>query len=213
MTAISLCSSVDRDRFAVKFVVPYFLPYSKDAEGHVMTQPPDHSETSSAQEITRKAGRTRSEVIRGVPTRVHIFGIPTRRLTTKERVEQLLLCEAENEYLQTGNTASLVSLRDTLGAGRPITNRGWGLFSTFSDIVPENATADDVERLYEVRRKVQEARGRGFVIVIIVAALVVAPLVGMLVHLTPADFSALMAPITGIAGTVIGYWFGNRGGD
>jgi hypothetical protein len=86
---------------------------------------------------------------------------------------------------------------------------GWGLFSTFADIIPEGANAEQVERLYEVRRKVQESRGRGIVILLVVAVLVLAPLVAMLVHVSPTDFSALMAPITGIAGTVIGYWFGS----
>ena len=86
---------------------------------------------------------------------------------------------------------------------------GWGLFTTFSDIIPDGASPEEVERLYEVRRKVQESRGRGFVIILVVVTLIAAPLVAMLVHASPTDFSALMAPVTGIAGTVIGYWFGS----
>jgi hypothetical protein len=90
---------------------------------------------------------------------------------------------------------------------------GWGPFSTFADIIPDGASAEEIARLYVVRRNVQEARGRGIVILLVVVALIIAPLVAMLAHMSPTDFSALMAPITGIAGTVIGYWFGNRGTD
>ena len=86
---------------------------------------------------------------------------------------------------------------------------GWGLFSTFSDIIPDGASPEEVERLYEVRRKVQESRGRGFVIRHVVGTLIAAPRGALLEHASPTDFSALMAPVTGIAGTVIGYWFGS----
>jgi hypothetical protein len=87
---------------------------------------------------------------------------------------------------------------------------GWGLFSSFDDVIPEGASVEDIERLYELRRKVQESRGRGFVILVVVAAVVIAPLVGLVVQVPASDFSAFMAPITGIAGTIIGYWFGSH---
>jgi hypothetical protein len=52
---------------------------------------------------------------------------------------------------------------------------------------------------------------RGYVLLGVVAAVVSMPLIGMLFKLDPQAFGAYIAPITGIAGTIVGYWFGTVG--
>jgi hypothetical protein len=34
------------------------------------------------------------------------------------------------------------------------------------------------------------------------------PIIAILIDLNPTDFGTYIAPVTGIAGTVVGYWFG-----
>jgi hypothetical protein len=52
---------------------------------------------------------------------------------------------------------------------------------------------------------------RSYVLLGVVAAVVSMPLIGMLLHLDPQAFGAYIAPITGITGTIVGYWFGTVG--
>ena len=52
---------------------------------------------------------------------------------------------------------------------------------------------------------------RGYVLLGVVAAVVSMPLIGMLLKLNPDTFGAFIAPVTGIAGTIVGYWFGTVG--
>jgi hypothetical protein len=52
---------------------------------------------------------------------------------------------------------------------------------------------------------------RSYVLLGVVAAVVSMPLIGMLLHLDPQAFGAFIAPVTGIAGTIVGYWFGTVG--
>jgi hypothetical protein len=52
---------------------------------------------------------------------------------------------------------------------------------------------------------------RGYVLLGVVAAVVSMPLIGMLLKLDPDTFGAFIAPVTGIAGTIVGYWFGTVG--
>ncbi len=52
---------------------------------------------------------------------------------------------------------------------------------------------------------------RGIVLLLVVVTLVAVPVVIMLrAPITPETFAQYMAPVTGIAGTVIGYWFGKQ---
>jgi hypothetical protein len=51
---------------------------------------------------------------------------------------------------------------------------------------------------------------RSIVLFLVVLAVVAMPLIAILLHLPPADFGTYIAPVTGIAGTVVGYWFGER---
>ena len=52
---------------------------------------------------------------------------------------------------------------------------------------------------------------RSYVLLGVVAAVVAMPLIGMIWHLDPQAFGAYIAPVTGITGTIVGYWFGTVG--
>jgi hypothetical protein len=52
---------------------------------------------------------------------------------------------------------------------------------------------------------------RGFVLLLVVLAVVSMPILAILIDLEPTDFGNYIAPVTGIAGTVVGYWFGQAG--
>jgi hypothetical protein len=52
---------------------------------------------------------------------------------------------------------------------------------------------------------------RGYVLLGVVAAVVAMPLLAMIFKMDPQAFGSYIAPITGIAGTVVGYWFGAIG--
>ena len=62
----------------------------------------------------------------------------------------------------------------------------------------------------------QTAKGeniRSYVLLAVVAAVVITPIYAMTVNINPQSFGQYIAPITGIAGTIIGYWFGQRSGQ
>jgi len=52
---------------------------------------------------------------------IHILLHPVRRLTTKERIEQLLLAKAKKDYCNRGTSKSLDKLRSNLAAAQPAT--------------------------------------------------------------------------------------------
>lgn len=56
---------------------------------------------------------------------------------------------------------------------------------------------------------------RSYVLYLVVLAVVLMPLIAMITKVNPQTFGAYIAPVTGIAGTVVGYWFGtvDRRGD
>jgi hypothetical protein len=49
---------------------------------------------------------------------------------------------------------------------------------------------------------------RSMVLLLVVLALVLMPILAMWIGLEPETLGTYMAPITGIAGTIVGYWFG-----
>jgi multidrug efflux pump subunit AcrA (membrane-fusion protein) len=69
------------------------------------------------------------------------------------------------------------------------------------------AGAEDAVRA-EARRAITV---RGYVLLGVVAAVVAMPLIAMLLRLDPQAFGAYIAPVTGITGTIVGYWFGSVG--
>jgi hypothetical protein len=54
-------------------------------------------------------------------------------------------------------------------------------------------------------------RVRSYVLLGVVAAVVAMPLIAMFFKLDPQAFGAYIAPVTGITGTIVGYWFGTVG--
>jgi hypothetical protein len=52
---------------------------------------------------------------------------------------------------------------------------------------------------------------RNIVLLLVVLAVVLMPIVAIIAGLSPQDLGSFIAPVTGIAGTVVGYWFGERG--
>jgi hypothetical protein len=68
----------------------------------------------------------------------------------------------------------------------------------------------DREQL-DARLRYTNDRVRGIVLYLVVLALVVMPLVAMgWFNINAQEFAQYVAPITGIAGTVLGYWFGRK---
>jgi hypothetical protein len=61
------------------------------------------------------------------------------------------------------------------------------------------ATDRDAQRAYQAR---------SLVLLLVVLAVVTMPILAILIELDPEVFGTYMAPVTGIAGTVVGYWFG-----
>lgn len=59
----------------------------------------------------------------------------------------------------------------------------------------------------EASRRAYQARS--IVLLLVVLAVVAMPVIAILIGLSPEDFGAYIAPVTGIAGTVVGYWFGS----
>ncbi|WP_031067514.1 hypothetical protein [Streptomyces sp. NRRL WC-3742] len=66
--------------------------------------------------------------------------------------------------------------------------------------------ADLVHQHVSVTRRAEGIRG--WALVAVVVAIVVSPWVAMIANVPANNFSMYMVPVTGIAGTIIGYWFG-----
>ncbi|WP_148666275.1 hypothetical protein [Streptomyces malaysiensis] len=62
---------------------------------------------------------------------------------------------------------------------------------------------------FEQSGLIRRAEGvRGWALVAVVFAIVASPWVAMIAGVAAKDFSLYVAPVTGIAGAIIGYWFG-----
>ncbi|XXZ50333.1 hypothetical protein AAGT00_19250 [Streptomyces cavourensis] len=56
---------------------------------------------------------------------------------------------------------------------------------------------------------VRRAEGvRGWALVAVVFSIIASPWVAMIAGIAAKDFSLYVTPVTGIAGAIIGYWFG-----
>jgi hypothetical protein len=60
----------------------------------------------------------------------------------------------------------------------------------------------------EQTRLLIETWFRGIALMLVVIAVVVYPMYALIVHIASPTLAQVIAPITGIAGAVIGYWFG-----
>jgi hypothetical protein len=70
--------------------------------------------------------------------------------------------------------------------------------------------AEDAARAAEVTASGDNVRS--YVLLFVIAGIVGTPVYAMVAEVDPQSFGQYIAPVTGIAGTVIGYWFGQRGG-
>jgi hypothetical protein len=61
------------------------------------------------------------------------------------------------------------------------------------------------------REALRSVSVRSYVLLGVVAAVVAMPLIAMFFKLDPQAFGAYIAPVTGITGTIVGYWFGTVG--
>jgi hypothetical protein len=62
-----------------------------------------------------------------------------------------------------------------------------------------------------IDREAKRAYTRSTVLLLVVLAVVQMPIVAIIAGLSPQDFGSFIAPVTAIAGTVVGYWSGDRG--
>jgi hypothetical protein len=70
------------------------------------------------------------------------------------------------------------------------------------------------ELKFAAARQISMGEGiRSWVLLAVVAAVVATPIYAMTVNIDPQSFGQYISPITGIAGTIIGYWFGQRSGQ
>jgi hypothetical protein len=99
---------------------------------------------------------------------------------------------------------------------RPSNDREWQLEYTFRQLDNErlsNQAALELKYQLMYSSMTQAARGtwvRSLVLVAIVVAIIAMPIVGIIAGIPAQTFSQFIAPITGIGGTVLGYWFGQH---
>jgi hypothetical protein len=73
-------------------------------------------------------------------------------------------------------------------------------------IGPENAE----DRRMADRITARSEALRGIILFLVVLTTVVAAFWAMINETDTKDFAEYMAPVTGLAGTIVGYWFGQR---
>jgi hypothetical protein len=102
---------------------------------------------------------------------------------------------------------------------RPESEREWQLEYSFREL-DKARQAEEARRDSQYRASVQAAREslrstnvRSWVLLAIVASIIIMPAVAMASGIAAPSFSQYIAPITGIAGTVLGYWFSQQNGS
>jgi hypothetical protein len=107
--------------------------------------------------------------------------------------------------------------RDWATGRRPDTDREWELeysFQQLRDLQDARIKQQELESEQARDANAQSVRStnvRSWVLLAIVASIIIIPAVAMASGIAAQDFSQYIAPITGIAGTVLGYWFGQQG--
>jgi hypothetical protein len=79
-------------------------------------------------------------------------------------------------------------------------------------------TAAEAEARYQAQMKrlgmlARADYARAIALITVVVAIVATPIYAMATSVDPESFSSYIAPVTGIAGAVVGYWFGAKSGD
>lgn len=100
---------------------------------------------------------------------------------------------------------------------RPENDREWQLEYSFRELErmkQQQNLQSEVQFRVALESANQSARStnvRSWVLLAIVASIILMPAIAMGVGIAPQSFSQYIAPITGIAGTVLGYWFSQQG--
>lgn len=122
--------------------------------------------------------------------------------------------------MRLAEAASAVSASQRWATGRrPETEREWQLEYSFREL-DKSRQAEEARQDSQYRASVEAAREslrstnvRSWVLLAIVASIIVMPAVAMASGIAAQSFSQYIAPITGIAGTVLGYWFSQQNGS
>ncbi|MGB9474037.1 MAG: hypothetical protein WCE87_03090, partial [Candidatus Udaeobacter sp.] len=86
-----------------------------------------------------------------------------------------------------------------------------GIFEVKIKAFEEHKQSIERENLIAtIRREANLDMMRSIVLALVVVAAVVAPIVAISHKMDPAVFVQYITPITGITGTVLGYWFGRQ---
>jgi hypothetical protein len=137
------------------------------------------AEEKEKEEEEKKEENIREEIIKHASKPVYVLGfIPVRRLTTKERVEEILLAEAEKDYVRQGDIESLNKLRANIAAAR------------------QPAPEDPLDRVRVVATLIMVAA-----LFSIVAVIVFRPS-------APSGLNQIVSLASGLAGIGLGWLFG-----
>jgi lipopolysaccharide export LptBFGC system permease protein LptF len=100
---------------------------------------------------------------------------------------------------------------------RPQSDREWQLEYSFRQLdntyraQGRQQDLDSQQTLEAITQSLRSTNVRSWVLLAIVASIIVMPAVAMATGVAAQSFSQYVAPITGIAGTVLGYWFSQQG--
>jgi hypothetical protein len=140
---------------------------------------PEEQEAEARKAAEKKEEENRQKIVKDTSKWVYIFRfIPFRRLTPKEQIEQILLAEAEKDYLKRGDIKSLDKLRNNIAAAQPA------------------APEDPLDRV------------RIITTLIMVAALFAIVAVIVFNRTPPSGVNQLVSLASGLAGIGLGWLFG-----
>jgi lipopolysaccharide export LptBFGC system permease protein LptF len=100
---------------------------------------------------------------------------------------------------------------------RPEDDREWQLEYSFRELEnkrrnEEASRQQEYEGTFEAaKQSMRSTNVRSWVLLAIVASIILMPAIAMAAGIAAQSFSQYIAPITGIAGTVLGYWFSQQG--
>jgi hypothetical protein len=150
----------------------------------------------------QRATKSGEQLHQGVINRLHVSEADAQAL-----IDLVRAANVEPIYAPSGTT--------TDGQLLMLENNRIALRRKVSEFITERAVdayrygadeAIDKDRL-------RSYRARTVVLLLVVLAVVAMPLVAMFIGLEPQVFGAYISPVTAIAGTVIGYWFGATPSD
>jgi hypothetical protein len=146
-----------------------------------------------------------------MPRNAEDWAIETR-MRLGEAASAVSAAEAEAERAASAST-------EWATGRRPETEREWQLEYSFRELdkarQAEQARQDSQYNasVEAARESLRSTNVRSWVLLAIVASIIIMPAVAMASGVAAQSFSQYIAPITGIAGTVLGYWFSQQNGS